>query len=146
MKKMIVSILCIFFAGCDTFYPFEVNNNAEYPVTIFSEFFNNLESTFNPLHDRHPGSSYQIAFPKESVVIYSWCPWTIVPSLLDSGYVKIYVVDTIPDGDTLCIYYMDEQSIRQCKDMISFPPTEEMRDFKMWPPYGTYDANGNPVQ
>ena len=26
---------------------------------------------------------------------------------------------------------------------LTFPPTEEMRNIKMWPPYGTYDENGN---
>ena len=26
-----------------------------------------------------------------------------------------------------------------------FPPSSEMRNIKMWPPYGTYDANGNRV-
>ena len=24
----------------------------------------------------------------------------------------------------------------------TFPPTEEMRNIKMWPPYGTYDSTG----
>lgn len=43
-----------------------------------------------------------------------------------------------------------------CKDMILVlmnlithyhsPPSEEMRDIKMWPPYGTYDANGHRVE
>ena len=26
---------------------------------------------------------------------------------------------------------------------LTFPPTEEMRNIKMWPPYGTYDEHGN---
>ena len=29
---------------------------------------------------------------------------------------------------------------------LYFPPSEEMRDIKMWPPYGTYDANGHRVE
>ena len=27
--------------------------------------------------------------------------------------------------------------------ILQFPPTEEMRDIKMWPLYGTYDRNGH---
>lgn len=29
---------------------------------------------------------------------------------------------------------------------MSFPPSEEMRNIKMWPPYGTYDVNGHRVK
>ena len=44
--------------------------------------------------------------------------------------------------DTLCIYFMDESAIKKSGCEISFPPTEAMRDFRMWPPYGTYDSLG----
>jgi len=29
------------------------------------------------------------------------------------------------------------------RNCFSFPPTEEMRNMKMWPSYGTYDEHGN---
>ncbi len=29
---------------------------------------------------------------------------------------------------------------------LAFPPTPEMRDIKMWPPYGTYDSLGRRVE
>ncbi len=32
------------------------------------------------------------------------------------------------------------------KDCFAFPPTEAMRNIKMWPPYGTYDSLGHLVQ
>ena len=29
---------------------------------------------------------------------------------------------------------------------LTFPPTEEMRNIKMWPPYGTYDSHGHRIE
>ena len=29
---------------------------------------------------------------------------------------------------------------------LSFPPSPEMKDIKMWPPYGTYDEKGNRIK
>lgn len=31
-------------------------------------------------------------------------------------------------------------------DQLSFPPSKAMRNIKMWPPYGTYDANGHVIK
>ena len=30
--------------------------------------------------------------------------------------------------------------------ILQFPPTEEMRNIKMWPPYGTYDSIGHIIK
>jgi hypothetical protein len=32
------------------------------------------------------------------------------------------------------------------RNIFSFPPTEAMKGYKMWPPYGTYDEKGNKVR
>lgn len=147
MKKSLIATMLLFiFSGCDEFYSFDVINTSDYPVTICSQKFDDLTSRFNPQHRNHPGSSAQIAFPGEYVTIGSWSRWDIVAAHQDSGYVKIYILDTLTLKDTLCIYYMEPWSIRESNCMIYFPPTEAMRDFKMWPPYGTYDAHGNRVE
>ena len=39
-------------------------------------------------------------------------------------------------------YYLSLSDLNNLKWCLSFPPTEEMRDIKMWPPYGTYGHNG----
>ena len=39
-------------------------------------------------------------------------------------------------------YYLSLSDLYNLKWCLSFPPTEEMRDIKMWPPYGTYGHNG----
>ena len=147
MKKTLIATMLLFiFSSCDEFYSFNVFNTSDYPVTILSQNFTDLEATYNPQHNNHPGSCYQIAFPGEEVRIHSWSHWDDVAAHQDSGYVKIYILDTLTLKDTLCIYYMEPWSIRESNCMIYFPPTEAMRDFKMWPPYGTYDAHGNRVE
>lgn len=146
MKKRIYFYsLFVLFCSCDKFYPFTVYNNSDYPVVIFPQKFDNLETTCNPYHSRHPECSFQTAFPGEWVVINSWNRWDDEASAMDSGYIKIYVTDTTLHEDTLCIYYMDEWSIKKNNSVVYFPPSEEMRDIKMWPPYGTYDENGHRV-
>jgi len=147
MKKALIATMLLFvFSGCNESYRFDVINTSDYPVIILSQRFDELLSWYNPQYYNHPGSSDEIAFPGEFVIIDSWGHWDDVAAHQDSGYVKIYILDTLTLKDTLCIYYMEPWSIRESNCMIYFPPTEAMRDFKMWPPYGTYDAHGNRVE
>lgn len=148
MKRLwFIATLCLFMFGCgDKLYDFEVWNKSCYPIIVVPEQFDGLEATYNPKHAKHPGSSYQTAFPGENVIIHSWNKWEVLPSLQDSGYIKIYVLDTLNLRDTIQIYYMEEWSAKQSCSKIFFPPTESMSTFRMWPPYGTYDAHGNKVE
>lgn len=148
MRKMMILIILSFsivFFDCDTAYPLDVFNKADYPIEVLSQDFEGLEATYNPVWTNHPGFSAQTAFPGEFVGIFSWGGWSNRPALQDSGYIKIFVFDTMPQKDTLCIYYMEEWSINKCHGILFFPPTEQMKDYKMWPPYGTYDENGHRV-
>ena len=146
MKRFcLIVTLSLLLSGCDTLYSFVVWNKSCYPIIVMSEQFDNLEATYNPQHSKHPGSSFQMAFPDECVSIHSWSKWENEPSHQDSGYIKIYIMDTLTRKDTLCIYYMEEWSVKKCNSRVSFPPSEDMKDFKMWPPYGTYDVYGNRV-
>lgn len=138
---LLTSLMCILFASCDITYKFTVFNKANYPVTIFSQWFDGLESTVNPYHSEHPDYSYQTAFPGEYVDLFCWERWESMAPKQENGYVKIYVMNT-DQSDTLCIYYMEDWAFKQTNYQISFPPTEEMRKIKMWPPYGTYDEHG----
>ena len=52
--------------------------------------------------------------------------------------------------DDVCTYYKVEQrydlSLENLQDLdfkLCFPPSEAMKHIHMWPPYGTYDENGN---
>ena len=145
-NKFFLVLICLLLSGCDILYPLSVYNTSEYPVTILSQEFSSIEATYNPQHAEHPGWSYQTAFPGERVVIESWERWPFEASIQDSGYIKIFIMDTSSQRDTLCIYYMEEWSIKKSCNVIFFPPNKLMRDFKMWPPYGTYDANGHRVE
>ena len=145
MKVKIIlaaSVFCVLFACCDITYNFDVFNKAEYPVTIFSQWFDGLESTINPRHNEHPDYPIYTAFPGEYVSLSCWERWETMAPKQENGCIKIYVMDTA-QRDTLCIYYMEDWVFRQTNCQISFPPTEEMRNIKMWPPYGTYDEHGN---
>ena len=132
------------FTSCDPLYYLTVQNNSDYPVVIVSQKFDGLEATYNPNYSRHTGSSAQVAFPGEWVDIYSWGRWDAMCSKQDSGYIKIFILDTLTFMDTIQIYYMEEWSVKQSRSKISFPPTESMSKFRMWPPYGTYDSLGHP--
>lgn len=43
-------------------------------------------------------------------------------------------------------YDLSLDDVKRLNWQLFFPPTEAMRDIKMWPPYGTYDAHGNRVE
>ena len=137
----------VLFNGCDPTYSLTVKNNADYPLMILPEEFDNLDAVLNPQHSKHPGSSYQVAFPNESVNMNSWNRWDDEASRHDGGCIKVFIMDTLlPHRDTFCIYYMQDWSLRASNCEIAFPPTQEMRNFLMWPPYGTYDANGHRIE
>ena len=72
---------------------------------------------------------------------------------LDMSYER-YNTDTIfwyvrkaEDNEILQRYDMSLADAKHVydKDCFAFPPTEAMRNIKMWPPYGTYDEHGNRV-
>ena len=43
-------------------------------------------------------------------------------------------------------YDLSLDDLRRLNWQLYFPPKESMRDIKMWPPYGTYDANGHRIE
>ena len=59
----------LLFASCDPLYTFVVQNDSNYPVVV-PQKFDGLEAGYNPQYGLHPGSSLQIAFPREEINIY----------------------------------------------------------------------------
>ena len=43
-------------------------------------------------------------------------------------------------------YHLSLDDLYKLHFLLSFPPTEEMRNIKMWPPYGTYDSVGHIIK
>ena len=43
-------------------------------------------------------------------------------------------------------YDLSLADLKRLNWQLYFPPKESMRDIKMWPPYGTYDANGHRIE
>ena len=75
-------------------------------------------------------------------------------SCMDKMPVYVYDIDTITKyGFLYCEqhnlylqrYDLSQKDHRTLLSQIYFPPSESMRDVEMWPPYGTYDANGHRV-
>ena len=66
-----------------------------------------------------------------------------------SGEDTICWVVTDSNDSILQGYYLslsDAEYFSKPEGHLSFPPTPEMRNIKMWPPYGTYDPLGHPVR
>ena len=153
--KPVFLLLCLVtLVGCDKYYLFIVKNGSTQPlVTTMDNFQECWESFFNPeWYERQ--DIRNLMYPGEEVQFSSWCTWGSVASKMENGVVPIYIMsfdtswlnlDTVPRSDTLAIYYMTENDFKHFEE-VTFPPSEAMRNIKMWPPYGYYDSNGHPVQ
>lgn len=77
---------------------------------------------------------------------------SILSKPTDTIMVFAFDADTLDyfGWDTVCAYHKVLQrydlSLEDLQDLnfrLCFPPSEAMKHIHMWPPYGTYDANGN---
>jgi len=91
-------------------------------VAIFAGSFP-IDSTFE---DYHVDTMSIFVISKDTLDLYGWD-------------------DVRNSYNILQRYDMSINDFNQLVDLY-FPPTEAMRGFKMWPPYGTYDAHGNRVE
>ena len=73
----------------------------------------------------------------------------------DTLMVFVFNADTVEsyDWEQVQNNYMIAQrydlalnDLYQLNWQLTFPPSKEMRNIKMWPPYGTYDANGYRIE
>ena len=69
---------------------------------------------------------------------------TLIIFVFNSDTLATYGWENVKDDYLISQRY--DLSLNDLKRMnwhLSFPPTEEMRNIKMWPPYGTYDPLGH---
>ena len=60
--------------------------------------------------------------------------------LLDSDTVQTYDIQTLKEGYKIkCRYDVTLKDLDIFRCTFTYPPTPEMRDIKMWPPYSTFE-------
>ncbi len=166
--KYILKVICILsvsvlFCGCeklamDRRETVMFENNAKYGIYVYSMlmplYYDNSENNVF-----YPDTSLPNVVPNQIEYINKMSSKDIVST--SSGILHIFSrfgVDTISifvfSADTIedAMYWSDirdSYNILQRYDVspkdlgyLSFPPTEEMRNIKMWPPYGTYNDDG----
>ena len=168
------TLLCLLLQGCGKGWfgrevtEMEFKNNANYPITVYSELIP-LINFYDPIV--YPDTTLPYQFPQSKMrdirpgffCIYSQTEVDIPSRFgnLNSDTVSIFVFST----DTLSLLgweavrdayniiqrydislneYISLYTNLPAREFPSFPPTPEMRNIKMWPPYGTYDSLGHP--
>lgn len=166
MKHSIVIgiAFCLTLSGCESWMEehlgrtiVDFQNNAEYEISVYSILI--------PPYSLHtiiyPDTNLPFAIPRV-VDVKAGDYQTIYDSRTNlEDFYKEYSTDTISlfvfstelmhtaGWDSIRNFYAVLQrydiSLNDFRSMFyhpTFPPTEEMRNIKMWPPYGTYDSTG----
>ena len=161
MKKLFLIIgSCLFVTtmSCirdtdDSHYNILFHNEADYDVFI--------EDGEGDYYDTSLSWMLNVMTPGWHLKVESHCDnidaffsWDTYESILKHDTLMVFVFN----ADTLSTYgwdyakehYMVAQrydlSLSDLQNLnwrLTFPPTEEMRNMKMWPSYGTYDEHGN---
>ncbi|MBQ3581202.1 MAG: hypothetical protein II975_09465 [Bacteroidales bacterium] len=164
MKKYIIAIiLCILFWGCVPVVDMGFTNNANYKISIYSNLIPPHDYS-NPVVYPDTTLPYSKSPQMRDVEAGRSCVYSQTSATIEQRYAG-YNTDTISifvfSFDTLNSFGWDavrntynvlqryDISIldyNSLSDFPTFPPSEEMRNIKMWPPYGTYDENGHRVK
>lgn len=170
LKFFIGCIACFFLLGCDKFgqrfgdkeCSLEFNNNAEYEVVVYSPLLGFLKN-YDPIYPdtilplEKPDEVFNVDGRKWKYLcyscrrplsdIYSSCKTDTLSFLIFSAdTLNTYCWDSVRTKYKVVQRYDVTLSDIYVNDFPTFPPTEEMRNIKMWPPYGTYDENGHRVK
>ncbi len=169
MKRIIIYALITiivtpFVVSCKRFetYPTGFRNNADYGITVYSilippyDYSHCILFPDTSLPSQKPLQMVKIA-PNDYVVTNEVSCLNVAElyGTFHTDTISFFVFST----DTLEKYGWD--SVQKAYNILqrydigvddykllepnypTFPPTEKMRNIKMWPPYGTYDALGH---
>ena len=144
-SKIALTVLTLLFCGCGAIDFWSVLclwNYSDNTIEMYAETYNDNVSI---------GEVHAIIHPHTNGDVL----WDYYDGFLDKLYQK-YNADTLcwivvdsATGLELQRYMMSLYDAKRLKNTprdFSFPPTEKMLPIKMWPPYGTYDANGHRVE
>ena len=162
--KLIVTITLstFFMQACvmDRVYYFRLKNDADYSITVLELHKFQLQALEHKYADT--------TLPQ----VAEFYPWNVADTgRYAIAWEESHKLETIMEResvDTICIFVFktedlhsyDWDSIRShyhilqrydlstgdvgsFNNVLCFPPSEAMKHIHMWPPYGTYDENGN---
>ena len=170
--KYILKVICILsvsvlFCGCEKWMAehlgreiMSFRNNADYTVSIYSAMITPNRSPIYP-DTTLPYSASRIIdiAPRDDKVVYSSPTGGSILEVYESyntDTISFFVfstesLSTLGWDSARTSYLILQRYDIGFHDLFlvpqgpTFPPTEEMRNIKMWPPYGTYDANGHRI-
>ena len=128
-----------------------IKNNSEYIISVYHSYF------VDDLIVRYPDTSLDVELLHVAMAFQPVGNSSTLFLISPSEVFEQYGVDTLSfyvmDSDKQQLIQRYDVSVSDLDDLVgkyraswlSFPPTEEMRNIKMWPPYGTYDATGHRV-
>ena len=130
-------------SDCDIY----VDKSHDYPDTTLSRVQNVMTPGWNLMVQSH--STNNDAFTnRNSYEVDFRCRYdTLVVFVFNSDTLALYGWEY--SKNNYCIsqrYDLSLSDLQRLSWRLQFPPTEGMRDIKMWPPYGTYDSLGHPTR
>lgn len=140
----------LLYYGCDRFYGLHVTNNSDESIAVFvarPEFTEGVYPDTSLLEN----VSLRTIVPGTNGIWDSYYPWEkpyleILPADTLSIYIiSDHVYKTVPwdsirkEYMILRRYDLSEKDLRLLDDFIPYPPSEAMRNMKMYPPYGDDD-------
>lgn len=157
-------MLCI--TGCEKwmdehigkqYYGF--NNNADYGISLYSlvispNYTNPVIYPDTTLPYQEPRWIIDINPMNEMGIYEGHSSMQEYYADYNTDTMSLFVISTYTlkkDGwdfvrDSYDILQRYDIGVNEFNHTLSFPPSEEMRDIKMWPPYGTYDENGHRIE
>jgi len=147
LKKNVLLFVIFMFSSCGDYYQgFMFINNSSCDVHIYMDPFRNLElyeiaypDTTIPKviggrqYNKGVSFSYGYSHAKENV----WVD-TVSIFIFDVDTLNMYSFEEIRNGyKILQRYDMIYKEVQALQYEITYPPTEAMRNIKMYPPYGS---------
>ena len=175
-KQILLLFVSLFFTGCDAFVEMNITNRAEYPIMVYFPaeyvFHSSVELPYYPdtiLRDIPHYPNEILSNTVYDFLLYrygaTWFRDELVMAVddlyedMNADTISWFILKKI---DSTNSYIRDEDSLYNViqrydlskddlykiakRNIFSFPPTEAMKEYKMWPPYGTYDEKGNKVR
>ena len=161
LKAIVFLFLATILASCDPLYSiyfvnrYDKNVYVEYYVSSYPDttllgtscIYNSAIQSHDTAHiyekiGRLPDFFYYGGTRNDTVSFF----------IFDSDSVDYYSWDTVVNKNMvlqrydLSMFDLENLMFNKGGSILYFPPTEQMKHIHMWPPYGTYDENGNVIE
>ena len=152
IKVAIVSFLTIITYSCEQYfekaYSMEIRNYSETSINFYFSF---MDDEYNRVY--YPDTLLPKRRPKRVINLASGSfgfpvsgPWEEIFKSLPNDTLSVYIFnkDTLDkyswreireDHKYLIRYDLSAEDLNKLRDVVSYPPSAEMRNMKMYPPY-----------